>query len=435
MKIEKKELPKKQVEMTIEVTAEELKPFVEQTVEDISKSKNIAGFRPGKAPYDVVVKEVGEMTVYQTAANLAIEKFYIEAVTKEEYEIVDQPKIEVVKLAPGNDFIFKATVALMPAIEVADLDKIKVKTVEAEGVTDEETNKTIDRLLHMRAKETLEEKAAEKGDKVEMSFKSFMDNVPLEGGQAEKHSTVIGEGMMIPGFEDNIIGLKKDEEKEFELTFPAKYHEAKLQGKKATFKVKVSGVYKIEIPELNDELAVGFGFKDVEGLKGNIKNNITQEKEQKAKQKQELEIVEALIEKSTFEDIPDTMINGEVHKMIHEMEENVAKQGMKFEDYLSHIKKTEADLKLDFAADALKRVKTGLVIRQIAIDNDIKATPDDIKQEKEKTIAQYKLNPATAEQVPELEKQLEHENSTRYFENLIANRKTVEFIKGKVIAG
>jgi trigger factor len=433
MKIEKKELPKKQLELTIEVSAEELKPFIEKTVEEISKSKNIAGFRPGKAPYDMVVKEVGEMTIYQTAANSAIEKYYIEAATKEELEVVDQPKIEVVKLAPGNDFIFKATVALMPNIEVADLEKINVKDVEAEKVTDAELDKTIDRLLHMRAKETLEEKAAEKGDKVEMSFKSFMDNVPLEGGQAEKHSTVIGEGMMIPGFEDNLVGLKKGEEKEFELTFPEKYHEKKLAGKKATFKVKVAGVYKIEIPELNDELAVGFGFKDVEGLKGNIRNNITQEKDNKAKQKQELEIVEALIEKSTFDEIPETMIDSEVHKMLHEMEENISRQGMKMEDYLTNIKKTEADLKLDFAPDALKRVKTGLVIRQIAIDNSITATPDDIKAEKEKTIAQYKLNPATAEQVPELEKQLEHENSTRYFENLIANRKTVEFIKSKVI--
>jgi trigger factor len=433
MQLEKKELGKNELELTIEITHDELKPFLDSAVEEISKSKRIDGFRPGKAPYDRIVKEVGEMAIYQTAANDAIAKYYYEAITNEKIEPVDQPKVETIKLAPNNPFIFKATIALLPKIEVADLEKISVKPVAEVKVEEEEINKTLEQLKNMRGKEVLEEKAAETGDKVELGFEGFMDNVPFEGGKADKHALVIGKGQMIPGFEDNLIGLKKDEEKEFDLSFPKDYHEKKLQGKAVTFKVKMIAVYKIELPEINDELAIGFGFKDVKGLTGNIKSNIETDKKNKANQKQELEIIELLLEKSKFEDVPDVMINNETHKMIHEMEDNLTKQGMNMKDYLTHIKKSEEQLRLDFTVDAIKRIKTGLIIRQVAIENKIKATEEEIKAEKEKTIAQYKLNPQTAEQVPELEKQLEHENATRYFENLIINRKTLELIKEKVI--
>ncbi|MBT4722849.1 trigger factor [Candidatus Falkowbacteria bacterium] len=434
MNITKKELGKNELELTIEISHDELKPFLESSVEEISKSKAIAGFRPGKAPYDVVVKEVGEMPIYQSAANDAIAKYYYEAITKEGLDPVDQPKVETIKLAPNNPFIFKATIALLPKIEIADLEKLSVKPVEEVKVEEKEIEKTLEQIKNMRAKETLQDKAAEKEDKIDLSFEGFMDNVPVEGAKAEKHSLIIGKGQMIPGFEDNLIGLKKDEDKEFELTFPKDYHDKKLQDKKITFKVKVLAVYKMELPELNDELAKGFGFKDLAGLKGNITNNIKTEKENKAKQKKELEIIELILEKSKFEDIPEVMITNETHKMVHEMEDNLTKQGMNMKDYLTHLKKTEAELRLDFVPDALKRIKTGLVIRQIAIDKKMEATEEEIKAEKEKTIAQYKLNPQTAEQVPELEKQMETENATRYFENLIANRKTIEYIKNEVIA-
>ena len=234
---------------------------------------------------------------------------------------------------------------------------------------------------------------------------------------------------MIPGFEDNIIGLKKNEVKEFELEFPKKYHEEKLQGKKALFKIKINSVYKIELPEVNDEFAKGFGLKNLDDLKKHLESNIKHEKEMKENQRFELELVEQLIEKSKFEELPDSLVDDETHKMIHELEDNVIRQGMKFDDYLSNIKKTEADLRLDFAIDAIKRVKTGLAIRALAEKENVTAEEKEINDEIERALATYKFHPQYEGKLAELEQNMRSENGQRYFSNLIRNRKAMEFLK------
>jgi len=433
MKVDKKELPKKQIEFIFELSAEELKPYVDQAVTEISSQKKIKGFRPGKAPYNLVVQEVGEMQVMQTAANIAISKLVYEHLEKEDIETIDQPAIEVVKLAPNNPFIFKAILALMPKVEIADYSKITIKPLPETKIDAKEIEKTLDDLKKMRSKEAVADKAAEKGDKVELNFDTFMDNVPIEHGSAKKHSLVVGENKMIPGFEENIEGMKKDEEKEFDLAFPKEYHAKELAGKKATFKIKILAVYKIELPTIDDAFAKELGLTDLKTLKSHIESNIKKEKQVKEEQKQELEMINALIEKSKFDELPEVLINQEVHKMVHELEDNVTKQGMDFKNYLEHIKKTEADLKLDFTADAIKRVKTAVLIREIAQKQKLEITDKEIDEEVERTIASYKLNPAYAAQIDELEKNIKSDNARQYFKNLIINRKTIKFLKDTII--
>lgn len=433
MKVEKKELPKKEVEFIFELTPEELKPFLEEAAVEISKQKRIQGFRPGKAPYAVVVKEVGEMQVMQTGANLAINKYVFEQLEKEDLEIIDQPAIEVLKLAPDNPFKFKATVALAPHVEIVEYEKVKVAKLPEIKVDTKDVEKTLEDLSKMRAKDTLADKAAEKGDKVELNFDTFMDNVPIEHGSAKKHQLTIGEARMIPGFEEELIGLKKDEEKEFELPFPKEYHEKKLAGKKATFKVKVTAVFKVEFPKVDDEFAKGLGLKDLAGLKAHIESNIKNEKQVKEEQKQELEMINGLIEGSKFDEIPEMLINQETHKMVHELEDNVARQGMDFKHYLEHIKKTEADLRLDFAADAMKRVKTAVLIREVAQKENIKIDEKEVNEEIEKTLASYKMNPAYASQIDQLEQNLKTDHAKQYFKNLITNRKAIALLKKNII--
>jgi len=264
---------------------------------------------------------------------------------------------------------------------------------------------------------------------IDVDFDTFMDKVPLEHGSAKKHNIVIGEGYMIPGFEDNLIGLKKDETKEFELSFPENYHEKSLANKKAQFKVKVNAVYEVQLPELNDEFAVGLGLKDLTAVKKHIESNLEREKKLQAEQKQELDIVNALIEKSKFEDIPEVLVNQEAHKMVHELEDNVMRQGMDFEHYLEHMKKTEADLKLDFVPDAIKRVKTALILRAFAKKENITTTKEEVQAELDKTLAGYKLNPNYANEISRIEENLKTENAYHYFENLLANRKVMKRLK------
>lgn len=429
MKITKNSLPKNQLEITVELSNEEMKPYLENAAKEVSKSKNIPGFRPGLAPYDVVVRTVGEMSLYQTAANDAIAATYYDAVEKENLEPVEQPEIKITKLAPGNPFVYTATIALLPGVTICEYSKIKVKPTEESTVEPKEIEKVLADLQRIRQKEVLTDKKAEKGDKVEVDFETLVDNVAIEGGQAKKHSILIGEGNMIPGFEDNLIGLKKDEEKSFELTFPKEYHAKELAGKKANFKVKILGVYKIELPELNDEFASGLGLKTLDSLKKNIGDNLKHEKELKAKQAHELEIMEKLNEKCEFGELPDVLINREAHKMVHELEDNLTRQGLNFDDYLKHLKKTESELMLDFTPDAIKRVKSALVIRQIAKQENISVDDKDVEDEVERTLAGYKMHPSYAEQINDLEKNLRSEEAKHYFKNLLTNRKTMEFLK------
>jgi len=433
MKVDKKTLPKAQTEFTIEMTVEELKPYLQNATEEIATHRKIEGFRPGKAPYEIVAREVGEMFVYQTAANFAADATVAKVLLDEKIEIVDRPKIEVQKLAPGNPFIFKATVALVPEITLCAYDKVKVKPMQEIKIEEKELDKVLADLQKMRAKESLADKAAEKNDKVELDFDTFMDNVPLEHGNAKKHTLIIGEGRMIPGFEEQLVGLKANESKEFELAFPKNYHEKSLAGKKATFKVKVTAVFKIELPKMDAAFATGLGFKEFADLKKNIESNIRHEKEHKEEQRVELDLINELIEKSTFGEIPEVLIDEETHKMFHELEDNVSREGLKFEDYLKHINKTEGDLRLDFVPDAVKRVKTGLLIRHVAKLENIQADDKEIDAEIERTLASYKFHPAYADKLPELENNMRSANARHYFANMIANRKTLEMLKSKVL--
>ncbi len=432
MNFTKKELPKGLLEITVTMPYGEIEPYLKKTAEHVSQTKKIEGFRPGKAPYEVIVRTVGEMFLLQTAAGMAIETTLETIVNEEKIDAVAEPKVEVQKLAPNNDFEFKATFSLLPQIKLADLKTLKVKLPEEIKIEEKEIDKVLNDLKKFKAKDVIVEKKAEKGDKVIMSLNVYVDNVPIEGGQAPAHTVTIGEGMMIPGFEDNLLGLQAGEEKEFRLKFPKEYHEKNLADKEAEFKVKITSVAKIELPEIDDEFAKAFGLPDVENFRKNIANNLRQEKENKENQKFELAIFEELLEKSEFSEIPEVLINEETHRMVHELEDNVARQGMKFEDYLNHIKKTEADLMLDFTVDAIKRVKTGLAVRQLALEKEVKATEEEITAEKEKTVAGYKLNPQYEGKIDEVEKSLSTPQALQYFANIIRNRKTLELLKNTI---
>jgi len=431
MNFTKNNLPKSLLEVVVTMTFDELQPYLIKTAEKISETKKIEGFRPGKAPYDVVVRTVGEMFVMQNAASVAIEESLDKILDSEKIDAVAEPKVEVQKLAPNNDFIFKATFSILPEIKIMDLEKLKVKAPAEIKIEEKEIDKVLEDLKKFKAKESLADKVAEKGDKVIMNLNVFVDNVPIEGGQTPNHSVIIGENLMIPGFEDNLLGLKANEEKEFALKFPEKYHEQKLAGKMATFKIKTTGVYKIELPELNDEFAKAFGLPTLPDLKKNIESNLKREKESKENQKFELEILEILQEKSEFSEIPEVLINEETHRMVHELEDNVIKQGMNFEDYMKHLKKTEADMMLDFVPDAIKRVKTGLLIRELAKQQNIIASEEELKAETEKNIASYKLNPQYEGKIAEIETNLRSAQAQQYFSNIIRNRKTLDFLKSK----
>ncbi|MBT4849643.1 trigger factor [Candidatus Parcubacteria bacterium] len=425
MKITKKDLEKKEIELTIEVSLEEIKPHLQKAAEKISTKSKIPGFRPGKAPYDLVKSNVGEMAIWQEAMDSIISDTFFKAVTREKLETVGQPDIKVEKLAPGNPIVYKATVALLPKVTLGEWQKVSVKKKEVK-VEEEEINKTIDQLKETNVKEVAVDRKAKKADKLELDFEVLREKVIIEGGKNPKYPIVIGEGKMIPGFEDKLIGLKKGDKKEFELKFPDKYFQKNLAGKLATFKIEVINVYERELPTLDDSFAKTTGFDTLDKLKDQIKKNILQDKEGKEKQRVEGEAIQKMVDNSTIEDIPNTLIKNEVHKMIHELEHSITGQGMDMAGYLKSINKTHDDLHKDFEPQAMQRIQAALMLRQFAQEEKITTTDEDIDREIKKQEEMYKDNPQAMQNI-------QNPGYRQHLLNLLTNQKVIQFISEKII--
>jgi len=421
MNVSVNKLPKSQVELTIELSQEELKPYIQQAVAEISKESAIAGFRPGKAPYEIVEKQVGAMKIYQQAAEKAIQKTYPQAIIDNKLLTVGPPKIAVEKIAPNNPLVYKATAALLPNVKLGDYKKIKEGRKEV-GVEAKEVDGTLNNLQKMFGKEKRVSRPVQKGDKVEMDMNTYVDKVPIDGGKSENHPVTVGEGHFIPGFEDNLVGLVEGQTKEFQLKFPKEYHRKDLAGKPVDFKVKMKSIFEIEKPDLDDNFAKTAGkFEKLDDLRRQIEKNIHQEKTAKEQQRWELAVIEQIINKSSFDEIPDILVESELHKMLHELEHEVTGQGMKFEDYLSSIKKSKEDLQKEFQPRAVKRVKTAFVLRKIAKEENITVSDEEINTEVERNKQQYQNN-------SEVLKQISRDEYKNYLKSVLRSQKVFEFL-------
>jgi len=421
MQVTKKELKKSEIELTIEVSTEEARPFLEKAAARIAKDIKIEGFRPGKAPYHLIKKKVGEMAIYQEGLDNIVSHFYIASIKQENLNSVGSPRIEMEKVAPGNPIVFKAMVSLMPEVKLGDYRKIKAEKKEVK-VEEAEVNKAIDDLRKMAVKETLVERPAKKGDRAEVDFDVYLDQVPIEGGQGRKYPLVLGEGMMIPGFEEEVEGMNKDEEKEFQLKFPEKYQNKMVAGKKCDFKIKLLSVFNRELPELTDDWAKGLGAASLEDLKGKIKENLEAEKKFQEEQRWEMELLEKAVGQAEISEIPENLIHSEAHRMIHEFEESIVGQGINFDDYLKNIKKERPDLEKEFLPKAEDRVKTSIVIKEIGEAEKIEVSDKEMEAETEKILRQVQGN-------REAEDNIRSEGHQGYLATIIRNRKVIEMLK------
>jgi len=422
MEITKKELEKSQIELTVELSSAEFKPYIEKGVKKVSQDLKIEGFRPGKVPFNVLKQKIGEMTILEEAANIAINKTIGKILEENtDKQIIGQPKVDIIKLAPENPFIFKLTLSALPEVKLGDYKNAKGKRQEKE-VKDEEVKKIMSDLREMRAKEVIVARPAKDGDKVIANIEMFMDNVPVDGGQSQGTAIILGKDYLIPGFDNKLIGIKKDEAREFDLPYPKDHHQANLAGKLVQFKVKVKEIYDRQIPELNDELAKGMGSKSVEDLEKNIRQNLEMERRQQAEQELEIKIIDKILDKTKFGDIPEILINHEAESMLAELEQTVTSRGAKFSDYLSSLNKTRDQLTLDLLPNAIKRVKSALAIRQIAILEKLSVDEKEIDKKIEELLKQYKG-------YEKVEKRIKEPNYRMYLHNSLINNKVVDKLK------
>jgi trigger factor len=422
MNVAKKDLTKSQVELTVELSLDEFNPYIARGVEKVSKEVKIEGFRPGKVPYEILKQKIGEMTILEEAADIAVRKTIADVIKNNGLDkFVGQPQINIIKLAPGNPFEYKIILALVPEIKLGDYKNAKVKLEKVE-VKNEEVESMIKKLLEMGVKEKKADRETREGDKIIIDLEMFLDKVPVEGGQGKDTAVVIGKDYIIPGFDKKIIGAKKSEIREFSLVYPAEHYLKNLAGKRVEFKVFIKEIYEREWPEVNDDFAVKFGLKNAEELKDNIKKSILSEKSVINEQKAEIAVLNKIIEKTKFNDIPEILINEEVEAMVHELKYSIESQGGKFEDYLLSIKKTRDQIILDLLPEAVKRIKSALIIREIEKLEAIKVGEEEVEKEIKKLKEQYKNN-------PEIKNRIASPDYRIHLFSIMANKKVVEKLK------
>lgn len=418
--------PKSTLELSFTVSAEEAEPFLHAAAERLSQKSSIPGFRPGKAPYEMIKQRVGEMAILEEALEQIVRKNYTEAIMAENLETVGSPEINVEKLAPGNTISFKVIVALVPEIEkLGDYKTAKIEKEKIE-ISDEKVEKVLADLAKMQTKEKIVERPATKEDKIIVDMDMEQAGVVVEGGKSPNFQVYLSEKNYIPGMTDQLVGLKAGDEKTFQLDFPEDHFQKSLAGKKVDIKVKVSGVYELETPKIDDEFAKSVGQADLNALKEILRHNLEHEAEHEQEHRLENKIFEDLIANTRFADIPDILVNEEINKMLQELERNAAAQGMKMEDYLASVKKDMAQLKLDFAPEAMRRVKAALIVREINKKENIEVSDAELDQELDKQAEQYKDN-------EDAKKQIYSPEYREYLTTVMKNRKVLELLHENMI--
>lgn len=413
-----------QLILTMTITPEEYAPALEAAANKLQAKMTVKGFRKGSAPLDIVKREVGEMTLLQEAMEDIVSKSYIDAVQQEDLDVVGRPEIQIEKLAPGNDIVFSATVSLLPSIKLADPKKLKLKEKEV-SVDDTKFTETMDALRGMHAEEIAKDGPAEGTDKLLLDMDMKVDGVPVEGGQAKNHQVYLSENHYIPGFNEQVAGLKKGEQKTFDIDFPEDHYQSQFAGKKVSIDVTVNDVFERKLPEMTDEFAKKLGQDSAQALQDIVRSNMEAEAKQKADQAFEIEMLDTMIEKTKFGELPGILIEAEKQKIFHELTRDLDKHGITVEQYLGDLKKSEEELLADFSEQAEKRAKAALISREIAKQHNIAPSEEEIQSEVDRLKDMYQSDEETIKALsrPEVRDTIAVQ---------IQNRKVMEFLYEQV---
>ncbi len=423
-----KKLPKSQLELTISVSWDVWKKYLATAVKEASKEIKIAGFRPGKAPKNLVEQKVGKAVLLNNSAEKAIKKSYADYILKEKLEVIGSPKIDLISNEEGKDLKYKVIISVMPGIKIESSYQKAMKKINEEfnqksfKIEDKELDLELEKLANSRVKLVTVNREARKNDSVEIDFSVLREGVPIENGTSKKHPLIIGKGVFIPGFEEKIIGMKAGEEKEFNLSFPSEYHQKDLAGKPATFKVKMGLVQERQIPEINDDFAKSLGkFEKVDALKKSLREGMEHENKRKIKEEKRSKYLEEIVNHCQVE-LPEILVTEEIEKMIGELEYQIQASGMNIDQYLAQIKKTKEELKKEWEPQAKKRVISALALSEIAKEQDIKIENSEVEAEMNKTLNHYKG-------VKDIKKNIDMKRLYSYSKSLLENEKVFEWLE------
>jgi len=391
MSVQVEKLEKNMAKLTIEVPAEEFDAAIVKAYQKNKSKINVPGFRKGKAPLKMIERMYGAGIFYEDAANLVIPEAYSKAADESGETIVSRPSVDIVQIEKGKPFIFTAEVALKPEVTLGEYKGVEVEKAVIE-VAEAEVDQAVDKERENNSRMIdIDDRAVENGDMIKLDFEGFVDGVPFEGGKGSDYPLTIGSGSFIPGFEDQLIGVKLGEDAEVNVTFPEDYHAENLKGKAAVFKCKVNEIKVKELPEADDEFAKDVSeFDTMAEYRDDIRAKLLDKKMQEAKRAKENQAVAKAVENAQM-DIPDAMVDEQVRRMADDFARRIQSQGLTLEQYMQFTGMTADKILEQMRPEALKRIQNSLVLEAIAKAENIEISDERLEEELQKMAESYKM--------------------------------------------
>ena len=383
-------IEKSRVALTIEVSAAEFEAAIEKAYVKMRKNINIQGFRPGKAPRKMIEKMYGVEVFFEEAINIAFPEAYEAALKEKELQVVGYPEVDMLGECTVEGFTFTAIVPVYPEVTLGEYKGLSAVKGEVK-VTEEDVADRLNTIAERQTRLVSVDREAKLGDTAVIDFEGFLEGVPFEGGKGENHSLELGSGQFVPGFEEQVIGMKAGEEKDLDITFPEQYT-PELAGKAVVFKVKVNEVKEKEIPVLDDEFAKDVSeFDTLDELKADLEKKIAQEQEKAIEQAFQDALMEQVAENLTVE-IPDAMIETQAKQFIDNFKMQLAQQGIPYDEYLKMTGTEEASLLEEAKEPAMRQVRMDLAMAAIIKAENITASDEEVEAEYQHMAEQYSMD-------------------------------------------
>ena len=388
VKVEKTE-NKNEVKLEFTIEAKIFDEGIKKVFDKNAKYFNIPGFRKGKAPMNIVEKYYGDEIFYEDAFNEVVPKIYDDAIKSEKLDVVSKPQIDIKQMGKGKELIFTAVVALKPEVKLGKYKGISLEKTEYK-VTDKDIDEEINKMAERNSRMiTVSDRPAKKGDITVIDFVGSVDGVEFEGGKAENHELELGSNTFIPGFEDQIVGMKTEEVKDIKVKFPDEYFSKDLAGKDAVFKVTLHEIKTKELPKIDDEFAKDVSeFDTLKELKADVKSKKEKQNEERAKAELEEKAVRAVAEKSEV-DIPAGMVELEIDNMEKDMDRRLSYQGVTLDQYLKMLGKSKADYRKESEMPAKESLKLRLVLEAVCKDASLEASDKEVEDKIKELATSY----------------------------------------------
>ena len=381
---------KSQVALTIEVGSAEFQAAIEKAYQKMRKKINVPGFRPGKAPRKIIEGMYGAEVFFEEAINIAFPEAYEAAVKEQELQVVGYPNVEMVGEVTKDGFTFKAIAPVYPEVTLGEYKGLSAPKDEVK-VTAADVDERLKQLSDRNTRLVSVEREAKEGDTAVIDFEGFLDGKPFDGGKGENHSLELGSHSFVPGFEEQVVGMKAGDEKDIDITFPEDYH-ADLAGKAVVFKVKVHEVKEKEVPALDDEFAKDVSeFDTLKELKADLKKKITEERQKDADRTFEDALMEQVAANITA-DIPDAMVETQARQFLDNFKMQIAQSGIPYDQYMKMTGMDEGKLLEDAKEPALRQVRMDLAVAAIIKAENLDATDEEVEAEFKKLSEQYSMD-------------------------------------------